>query len=471
MSEGDILVADFHAFGGPGGVIRVDPVSGARTTVSAVSAPPGGPSFLDPADVEVEADGRVLVADFSAFGAAGGVIRVNPSTGSRTTVSSNTSPAGGPAFVTPSGLAIEPDGDVLVADRNAFGGGGGVIRVDPVSGARTTVSATSTPAGGPAFVEPAGLTLAGNGDILVADEDAFGGTGGIIRVHPVTGARTALSANGAPAGGPSFEEPVGIAVTAGGALLVTDEDAFADAHGGVIRVDPLTGARTTVSANGAPAAGPSFGQPYGIAMSPNGSVLVVDFEAFDGSGGVIRVDPGTGARTRVSTNGEPAGGPSFFDPLGIALLSPGPQPPPVYPTPTRVDRVAPVITAASVRPRVFAVAGRRTRRRTTRGTTFRYRLSERARVRFVLQRRTRGRLQRGRCRRPARVNRRGRRCTRLVAAGSFTQAGAAGPNRRRFTGRVRGRALRPGRYRATLRATDAAGNRSLPRRLAFRVTQ
>jgi hypothetical protein len=119
------------------------------------------------------------------------------------------------------------------------------------------------------------------------------------------------------------------------------------------------------------------------------------------------------------------------------------------------------------------VSGRRarSRRRAPRGTTFRYRLSEPARVSFRLERRSLGRLQRGRCRRPTRANRRARRCTRFVAAGAFSQAGTIGANRRRFLGRVRGRALRPARYRVTLRATDAARNRSRPRRLGFRVTQ
>jgi hypothetical protein len=38
-----------------------------------------------------------------------------------------------------------------------------------------------------------------------------------------------------------------------------------------------------------------------------------------------------------------------------------------------------------------------------------------------------------------------------------------------FRARLRGRPLRAGRYRLVLRATDAAGNRSAPRRLTFTV--
>jgi hypothetical protein len=35
-------------------------------------------------------------------------------------------------------------GDILVSDRSAFGGGGGIIRVDPVTGTQTLVSAASS---------------------------------------------------------------------------------------------------------------------------------------------------------------------------------------------------------------------------------------------------------------------------------------------------------------------------------------
>jgi hypothetical protein len=45
----------------------------------------------------------------------------------------------------------------------------------------------------------------------------------------------------------------------------------------------------------------------------------------------------------------------------------------------------------------------------------------------------------------------------------------AGGNAITFNGRLKGRALRPGRYVAVLTATDAAGNVSLARAIRFRV--
>ena len=155
----------------------------------------------------------------------------------------------------------------------------------------------------------------------------------------------------------------------------------------------------------------------------------------------------------------------------------GTQPPPGGGTPA--DGQAPAFLSASVNPSVFAVNRRGTRetpvaaqrRRVRRGTTFRYRLSEAARVVFTIQRAKPGRRVAGRCRKPTRTNRRRPRCTRYVRIGRFAQQAVAGANRKRFSGRIGTRRLRPGRHRALLVATDAAGNRSAPRRLGFRIVR
>jgi hypothetical protein len=106
------------------------------------------------------------------------------------------------------------------------------------------------------------------------------------------------------------------------------------------------------------------------------------------------------------------------------------------------------------------------------GTRFRYTLSEDARVTFSFQRRASGRRVGGRCRKPTRRNRGRRRCARWVRVkGSFAQNGKAGRNGKSWSGRLRGKALRRGRYRATLRAKDASGNRSKAARVRFRIVR
>ena len=70
-----------------------------------------------------------------------------------------------------------------------------------------------------------------------------------------------------------------------------------------------------------------------------------------------------------------------------------------------------------------------------------------------------------------RSNRRRAKCTRWVRVARFAQQGVAGANRKPFGGRIGRRTLKPGRHRAVLVATDAAGNRSASKRLTFRIVR
>jgi hypothetical protein len=86
--------------------------------------------------------------------------------------------------------------------------------------------------------------------------------------------------------------------------------------------------------------------------------------------------------------------------------------------------------------------------------------------------RARGGFRRGRrcvARRPA--TGRARRCTRLVTVRTLTRRARAGRTAMRFGGLVRGRVPAAGRYRLEGRATDAAGNASLPRRTSFTIVR
>jgi hypothetical protein len=97
----------------------------------------------------------------------------------------------------------------------------------------------------------------------------------------------------------------------------------------------------------------------------------------------------------------------------------------------------------------------RRRRLPPRGTTISYVLSEAARVRISLARKLPGRRVGRRCVRPTSANRARHRCTRLRIVGVLAITSAQGRTRRRFSGRVRGRKLAPGPYRAALTATTA----------------
>ena len=318
-APGDILVVDPDAAAGPS-VVRVDPVDGTRTLVSANKDPAGPPNLVSPVGIAVEEDGDLLVVDTNAL-SGGALIRIDPETGTRSLVSANGNPAGGPAFAFPTGLALEADGDILVIS------GAGVIRVDPDSGTRSAVSANGNPAGAPGFAEPFGIAVEADGGIMVTDDMAFTyATGGVIGVDPASGARTTVSANLAPAQPPAFVDPEGIAVEAAGPLVVADPAVVGAVGGALLRVNPASGRRALLSANGSPSGGASFIATVGVALEADGDIVVADAgDLAMADGQVIRVDPGNGKRTLVSGSGKPAGNPILESPVALAVVPPPPD--------------------------------------------------------------------------------------------------------------------------------------------------
>lgn len=140
----------------------------------------------------------------------------------------------------------------------------------------------------------------------------------------------------------------------------------------------------------------------------------------------------------------------------------------------RPDTTRPVVLAFSISPLRFAVGRAATPRiaKARRGARFRYGLSELATSRIRIDRILPGRRSGRSCVKPNRSLAGHRRCTRYVKAGVLTRRNqASGKQTVRFSGRIGRRALRRGRYRATIRATDAAGNRSRPKRLRFKVVR
>ena len=135
------------------------------------------------------------------------------------------------------------------------------------------------------------------------------------------------------------------------------------------------------------------------------------------------------------------------------------------------DTTAPVLSDASLSTRIFAInprGGARAAAAVRRGA-LRYRLSEAGRVHVTVKRAVAGRRIGGRCVKPTRSNRGTRRCTRLRSSGRFAIDSHAGTNSHEFPGRIGPKSLAAGRYRASLVATDAAGNRSASAGLDFRV--
>jgi uncharacterized repeat protein (TIGR01451 family)/CSLREA domain-containing protein len=136
------------------------------------------------------------------------------------------------------------------------------------------------------------------------------------------------------------------------------------------------------------------------------------------------------------------------------------------------DITAPGLTTLALAPATFSAAGSGPSAAAATGTTVRYSLSEAATVTFRVTTKKPGRKAGKRCVRPTRKNAAKRKCKRTVTLpGSFKHAGKAGLNSFRFTGRIGGRKLKPGKYRLVGVAKDAAGNKSKAVSAAFRIVR
>jgi hypothetical protein len=126
----------------------------------------------------------------------------------------------------------------------------------------------------------------------------------------------------------------------------------------------------------------------------------------------------------------------------------------------------------SLSPRTFRAASHGPSLAKAAGTRMRFTIDRAATVRFGAQRRTTGRRVGRRCVKTTKRNRRRARCKRYASVkGSASRAATAGANSVRFSGRLAGRRLRPGRYRIVARATDTSGAHSAVRRAAFRIVR
>ena len=521
-------------------ILRADPATGSLVEISRNG--PQGTLFQRPYDLAVEPDGNLVVADIGVPNRRdGAVIRVDPLTGRQSLVSS------GGEFFDPAGVAVAPDGQLYVVDNRAPDNDGAVIRVDPRTGAQTLVTQRSAEPGRGELDLPFGIAFERDGNLVVSNRVSPGELppicqplGKVVRVNPVTGYQHGVAGDG------HISWPLGLAVGSGGGVVVANE---CGGGAGLVLVDRLGLYQGPIT--------PNTGEdvlvtPERVAFEPGGALLVSDFNVRT-EGGIVRVDPDTGAQSLVRA------GELFNHPLGIAAVANrppsaalAPDPPVVAPgRPVRLDASAsgdperlplvyewdldgdgsfeagsgrtasaarsfashgtatvrvrvndphggravadatvhvdgalPVITQVRRSSRVIGVKrprrrGRtrrtaprrfearpspRLRRRPPRATTIRFNLSEPARVTLAVDRARRGRRPAPGA--PCSIRARpGRRCVRWVRRRALEHAGVAGAN----SIRLRARGLRPGFHRLVLSAVDAVGNASAPRMLPLRV--
>ena len=237
--------------------------------------------FDSPSGIAVDKSGNVLVAD-----TANNRIRKIGRDGRVNTIAGNGEPGfnDGPAesarFDGPVGVAVDQAGNIIVADTY-----NDRIRRISIDGNVSTIAGCGAPgmSDGPAadslFDTPCGVAIDGQGDILVADT----GNNAIRRISPdgaVTtiagGLRGQADGNGSEAG---FDHPVGIVITHDGFLFVTDEGS-----GCIRRISP-DGEVATIAGSRAGFENGSGGQarfngPCGIAIDGKGTLYVADTQNY-----------------------------------------------------------------------------------------------------------------------------------------------------------------------------------------------
>lgn len=280
-------------------VLRTDPGSGSLVEISRNG--PQGTLFAAPYDLAVEADGNLLVADMGTLCTPaqprcandGRIIRVDPITGRQTLL------AGGAPLVDPAGLALAANGDIYVADNYEADDGGAIFRVDRSSGAIKPI------AEGGLLDLPFDLVVAGDGSLVVSNRTLPGAcapvlAGRLVRVQPGDGAQSLVSEGGL------FSYPLGVALDRTGAIVFANECG----NPGLARVlpDATQGLVTTNNALDV------LVTPERLVLDPAGDFLVSDWSLADGDGGIVRVDAETGTQSLVRQ------GALFNHPMGIAAV-------------------------------------------------------------------------------------------------------------------------------------------------------
>jgi streptogramin lyase len=461
--------------------------TGFRSSLSILSAALIGLVVAPTSFAVPEVDGEFAVSGkpgYIAQGADGNVWTVLNGSAANNDVA-RISPAGVleefdvPALAGAVGIAAGPDGNLWVT-RPAK-----VARFAPANPAGATEFAVADLAG------PRDITAGPDGNLWAAAGDK------LLRIPPANPiAYTAFTIAGLDARGIAADgERLWIASFGNGTIYSATTAGVATPHavgggpqevgagpgGQVAYANPGSTPQTVgrLANGGSPLTTQTPGtDPFGVAFGGDGAYWFAQFASGDlgrlSAGGEYSVLTGLSAASgpRQITTGPGNTLWVSLENAGKVARVTGVTPPPPSATRGKVR-----LAGLRVLPRRFRVAQVRTpivsaqRRRTARppGTTIRFRLSDVATARLAIERRLAGRRAGARCVAPRPALRARKPCKRFVRRGTLVRRDlAAGTQRIVFSGRIGGKALRPGRYRLTAAAV-ANGDRSKPRRAAFAV--
>jgi sugar lactone lactonase YvrE len=320
LSAGDYIVSDSSR----GSIFQVDGTTGDRTVISGcadascTTSVGGGDPMSVPSGLarasNTSLDSPFYVSDPLAVS----ILQVNPVTGFRTDISSQ-SVGSGDLLQNPAGMVMQSNGNLLVVDQDLHA----LVEVNVTTGARRIVSggAPGSEKGvGTSFSTPHDLVIDSSGDVLIVDTVLHA----IFRVDLASGDRNIISSL-ALGGGDALVDPRNITRDAAGNILVSDSNSDPETPGMVYRVDPDTGVRTFVSAQNV-GSGPQIKVAAGITVDDNGDIVLLDF----GPGIVLSLDALTGDRSVFSSsqtdpNSLSFQGPSWIVGVSVPLVVPEPN--------------------------------------------------------------------------------------------------------------------------------------------------
>ena len=248
--------------------------SGAYGVIGSSDGPTGGARFHHPSDVAVDKDGNIFVAD-----AGNHAIRKIDGNGTVTTIAGSLGQSGAddgsgstPRFNSPQGIAIDADGNIIVADTT-----NGLIRKIDGNGTVTTIA-------GALFTTNAGAAFEGSGGQTFTGSEGEGGRSGISGAARdyFTGSMDAFTGSAeAFLGSADMGWPQSVDGAGNEARFSFPTDVEVDDDGNIYVVDSGSGKIRKITPSGVVSTiggtpDGFFYMPLDIAISSTGGLIVAD---------------------------------------------------------------------------------------------------------------------------------------------------------------------------------------------------